>query len=204
MQISSLTFNSEKTAIIVQITDALDVQSLRLWTNKTYKNFSKAIDLTDKLTLSETENIAITLADIDEPYFDGIYFVEAEDSDEASIEYISELARYKECIVNRIAYLSQCNDCLLEEDTDLLNAASVLRGLERSMEIRFVEQIIYFADVLDGYCNSECSTCGKFSNLTTDESKTASDVYNVEIDGGSLDDSPGDIINIEVDGGSID
>lgn len=187
MEISSLSINSAGTQLQLQITDAADVQSLRLWTDKTYKNFSKAIDLSSKLTGSATEDIVITLADIGEAYFDGVYFVEAEDTDEASIEYVYELARFKECVVNRITYLSKCNDCLLEEDTDLLNAASVLRGLENAIQIRFIDQIIYFINVLNKYCSSDCSTCGKFSNLGTDESQISDDGYSIRVDGGSID-----------------
>ena len=187
MEISNLTFNNDKTEINLEVTDAADLRSIRLWKETTYKSFSKAIDLSAKITGSATENIVITLADLQESYFDGIYFVEVEDSDEASIEYVSELARWKECIVNRLTYLHKCDECLVEEDADLLNAASILRGLENAMQIRFVDQIIYFAEALNKYCDSNCATCGKFGNLTTDESKTSSNVYDIEIDGGSLD-----------------
>jgi hypothetical protein len=107
--------------------------------------------------------------------------------DVRSIDYVYELARYKECIVNRVSYLSQCNDCLVEEDSDLLNAAALLLGIEKSLEIRFIDQIIYLINALNRYCTNDCGVCGKFSSLATDQSQISDDYYLIQVDGGSLD-----------------
>jgi len=187
MEISSIAINDAGTQIDLTITDAATVQSLRLWTDSTYKNFTQAIDLTSKLTGSATENISITLADISEAYFDGIYFVEAEDPNEASIDFTYNLTRYKECVVNRITYLSKCSTCILEEDSDLLSLSALLEGLQDALEIRFIDQILYFTDALNNYCEAECSTCGKFTNLTTGLADISDDGFTINIDGGSLD-----------------
>lgn len=186
MQITSFTINDDKTELDLTITDAASVQSLRLWTDSTYKNFAKAIDLSGKLTASATENITITLADIDAEYFDGIYFIEAEDLDEVSIEYTSELTKYDECIVNRVKYISTCDECLAEKDTDLLNAYALLVGLQKALNLRFIDQILYFKNVLDKYCTSDCATCGKYSNVETNTSEDilGSATLVIKLDGG--------------------
>jgi hypothetical protein len=75
MEISSIQINDNNTAIDLVIADAADVTSLKLWTDKTYKNFSKAIDLTSKLTGSVTENITISLSDIGAPFFVSSKFI---------------------------------------------------------------------------------------------------------------------------------
>lgn len=186
MQISSFTINDDKTELDLTITDAATVQSLRLWTDKTYKNFAKAVDLSGKLTASATEIITITLADIGIEYFDGIYFIEAEDLDEVSIEYTSELTKYDECVVNRVKYISTCSECLAEQDTDLLNAYALLIGLEKALSLRFVDQILYFKTTLDKYCTADCATCGKYSNVETNTSEDilGSATLVIKLDGG--------------------
>jgi len=186
MQISSFTINDDKTEMDVIISDAADLKSLRFWTDATYKNFAQAIDLSDKLTGAVTENITITLADIDKEYFDGIYFLEAEDTDEVSIEITQELTKYDECIANRVKYISTCNECLAEEDTDLLNAYALLRGIEKALSARFIDQILYFKKTLDKYCKSDCVTCGKYSNVETNVSEDiiGSATLRIKLDGG--------------------
>ena len=84
MQITSFEISANRTQMNVIITDAASITSLKFWTEVTYKDYSLAIDLTSKLTASATENITITLSDIGLSYFDGVYFLEAEDTDEIS------------------------------------------------------------------------------------------------------------------------
>ena len=188
MTISEFSISSDKSKLDLTITDAADARVLRLWTDKTYKDFTVAIDLTAKLTGAATENIVITLADIGIPYFDGLYFIEVEDSDEIAFEYTSELTRFDECITNRLGYISSCNECLDGIDEDLLNAHMYLEGLEKALENRYIDDILLFFSVLDKYCDNECNTCGKRSVVdSTTEDTVGSSTITIKLDGGSLD-----------------
>lgn len=189
MKITAFSISSDRTELDLTISDAASVASLRLWTDKTFKNFSKALDLSAKLTGSVTEVITITLADLGILYFDGVYFIEAEDSDETSMEYVYTLSRYKECIVDRLMYISKCNECLKSENADLKNAFMFLTGLVYTLEDRYIDEMLTFITVLNTYCNNTCSTCGKYKNIV---SSTGEDIQNpsgvtVILDGGSLD-----------------
>jgi len=164
MKITSLTISTDRTQLNLTITDATNVSALKLWTDSTYKDYSLAIDLSAKLTGSATENIVITLADLSLSYFDGVYFVEAEDPDEVSIGIVGDLTRYKECILNKVIVLQNCNDCLKEVDVDLLNAHTLLQSLEIAIENGFIDEIITIINALDVFCSNTCKSCGEYQN----------------------------------------
>jgi hypothetical protein len=189
MIITAFNISDNKTQLNLTITDAATVTSLKLWTDKTFKNFNKAIDLNGKLTGSATENITITLANLGIPFFDGIYFIEAEDPNEISLDYAYNLERYKECILDKIMYMENCNDCLKKNNINLINAHSLLVGLNIALEDRYIDEILNLVNALNVYCSNDCSTCGKYKNVETSDSETifgSSSVF-VEIDGGDLD-----------------
>lgn len=189
MQITAFTINEDKTELDLTITDAATVQSLRLWNDSTYKNFTKAIDLSAKLTASATENITITLADIDEEYFDGIYFIEAEDLDEVSIEFAWDLTRFEECVVDRATYVAACDECLLETDSDFIILTGLLDGLEKALNNRLIDQMLFLVNTLNKYCTSDCATCGKYSNVVdnTSEDILGGATITIKIDGGTAE-----------------
>ena len=168
MQITSLKIASDKTKMDLTITDAASIISLRLWTNKTYKDFTKLIDLSSKLTSSATENIEITPADLGISNFDGIYYVEAEDPTETSIEYTQELSKYQECILLRTLKLTTCIDCLKEKDTILLNLSTLYKSLIFALERRMINQMQLLIGTLDKFCVNKCTTCSGNTKDVTD------------------------------------
>lgn len=186
MQITSFTINSNNIQLDLVITDAAAVTSLRVWTENTFKDFTQAIDLSSKLTGSATENITISLADLGITEFDGIYFIEAEDTDETSLEYAYDISRYKECVIDRLLELEACDQCLDEENIDLINVAMNVDALEHALAFRFIDEILNITSVLNSYCSNSCQSCGTYANV---EDNNSNDILN-----------PDDII-INVDGG---
>lgn len=165
MKISSLTISTDRTQINLTITDAATVSSLRLWTDITYKDYSLAIDLSSKLTGGVTENIVITLTDLSLQYFDGIYFIEAEDPDEMSIQVVADLTRYKECILTKVLQVAQCNDCLKVLNSSIINSQVLLYSLEVAVSEGFIDDIILTVEALNKFCSDNCKTCGEFNNV---------------------------------------
>ena len=186
MIISNLNISSDKSQLELTITDAQDLNTLSLWTDETYKDFSKAIDLSSKLTGSTTENITITLSDIGESYFDGVYFIEAIDNDEISLEYTYTLDKYKECILNQIIDLNSCDECLKEENLDLINAHAILKSLQYSLDLRYIEKILKFIKVLDKFCSNKCQSCKSVELTGSSNFNNNFDeiTVNVTVDGG--------------------
>lgn len=166
MQITNFKINSTRTAINLTIIDALNVSTLKLWTDKTYKDYNLAIDLTSKLSGIATENITITLSDLSTAYFDGVYFIEAEDNTTTSQAIDSDLTRYKECILNKLVEYSICDDCLKNNSISLINAQSLLIGVENAVEQGFINETFNLINSLNKYCSNDCNSCGKYSNIT--------------------------------------
>ncbi len=187
MQITSLTISSDKSKIDLVISDAADVTTLRLWTDQTYKEFSELIDLSSKLTGSITENIEIFPSDLGEAFFDGIYFVESEDNDETSIEFVAELTKYEECILVRSLQLTSCADCLNQKDVIFINMNGLLEVLHYAMNQRNVEVMISIINTLDKYCTEDCTGCGGEVNDVSSYENSNPDTIEIIVDGGSLD-----------------
>tara|TARA_R110002124_G_scaffold281430_1_gene455713 strand:- start:73607 stop:74176 length:570 start_codon:yes stop_codon:yes gene_type:complete len=189
MTITEFNISTDKTKLELTITDAASVVSLLLWKDTNYKDFTKAIDLSSKLTDSATESIEITLSDLGETFFDGVYFIEAEDDTDLSLQYTYDLTRYKECIIDRILELSNfsgCDECLQTNSVPLINAHSILKGLNYALEQRFINEILEFTKTLNKYCKDDCKNCGV--NIIDNDSQDVLNPDNITItlDGGDI------------------
>lgn len=187
MQITNLSISSDKSKINLTITDAASVVSLRLWDDTTYKDFGKLIDLASKLTGASTETIEITPSDIGITYFDGIYFVEAEDPTETSIEYTYELSKYQECITVKAAQTTSCTDCNNEKNKALNNVHALYRSLLMALDLRSINDMLSFIKTLDKYCTNTCQTCGQAVDDISSYENSNPDTIDIIVDGGSLD-----------------
>ena len=164
MKITDLTISTDRTQINLTITDAATISGLKLWTDLTYKDYDLAIDLSAKLTGVATENITITLADLSLSYFDGVYYVEAEDPDEYSIGTVADLTRYKECILTKVIVNAQCESCLKVINNEIINSHILLRSLEIAVNDGLIDEIILTIEALNKFCSDTCKTCGEYNN----------------------------------------
>lgn len=165
MQITNFKISLDKTKLNITITDASTVTSLLLWNEITYKDYSKAINLTSYLTGNTTEVIEITLTDLNYRYFSGLYFLEAINSTDISNSVTSELTKYKECIINKLIKHSVCEECLSDKTISLVNAQGLISGLEDAVELGFVDEMLIIIEALNLYCSDDCDTCGNYKNI---------------------------------------
>lgn len=186
MQITKFEISSDKSKIDLTITDAADLVSLSLWDHKTYKDYSKLIDLSDKLTGSATENIEISPVDLGIAYFDGIYFIEAEDPTETFIDFTSELSRYKECaVVKKLeAITSSCNSCNDTKNIEFQNVNSTIEILEYALDLRYINEILLLVETLDKYCTNKCNSCGKGTSDISSYENSNPDTIEIIVFGG--------------------
>lgn len=165
MQITKFEITSNRAYIELRITDASAIEGLRLWTKDTYKDSSKAIDLSSKLTGASEEIIQIFPNDISQSYFDGIYFIEAWDDIVTSTDITSDLTRYKECILAKVLNLTAKSDCLNKKDYSVINAQTLLSALEDAIAQNFIDEIMMIVKVLDKYCTNTCKSCKKYPSI---------------------------------------
>lgn len=164
MNIILFEINSEKTAIDVVISNADNVSSLRLWKETNFKDYNLAIDLSSKLGGSTIETFEITLEDLGETFFDGIYFLEAEDNTSISLKITADLTKYEECILEKVITANLNNQCLVESNLNVINAHSILTSLKYSIALNFVNEILKLNSMLKVYCSNDCKTCGDYKN----------------------------------------
>lgn len=164
MTITVFKISDDRTELELTITDAATITSLNLFTDATFKDYSLAVDLASKLTASATETITITLADIGESEFDGVYFIEAQDPDEISFGVTADLTRYKECILEDVIELALCDSCFAKKSLKLINAQQLLIALESAVELGFFNEAFNIIKALDKFCSNDCKTCGTYKN----------------------------------------
>jgi hypothetical protein len=165
MQITTFQISQDRLSMSIIIEDAANATSLKFWTKSTYKDYALSIDLSAKLTGAITTTITATLADLGLSYFDGVYFIEAEDPDELSNAITGDLTRYKECILNKVLEYTICEDCLKKKSVSLINAQSLLYALETAITQGFINEVVNLTIALDKYCSNDCSSCLEYQNI---------------------------------------
>lgn len=174
MEITLFTVSADKTQLDLTINDAADVSALRLWKSNTFKDYERAIDLSSKLTGAATENIIITPTDLGEIYLDGVYFIEAEDTDEVSLAITLEDLKYRECHINNVIENGVCDDCLENGSIPLINSHTMLSALQMAVDNFFIDEIILLETQLKKYCDS-CDSCGEYGNIFATDYYTYND-----------------------------
>jgi hypothetical protein len=185
MKITQFEISADKTQMDITITDAATVSVLRLWKDFDYQDFESAKDLSGKLTGAATENITVTLSDLNYTSFDGVYFLQAEDPDEISVDVTAELTRYKECILEKVVSANLRNRCLVEYNKEAMNAHSALFSLSYAIEMNFINEIIQLLSMLQVFCSDACKSCGGYTNIEDYEIRVFNDP-DVVIDGGDI------------------
>lgn len=165
MKITEFKINADATAIVLKLEDATNVTSLDLWKGSDYKDYSKKISLVNKLNSSAIQTIEITLADINEPEFNGLYYLEVGDtiSTLQAIEVYD--IKYKECILGKLSDFQLCDECLKKESLSLINSQTLLVGLNYAADEGFIEESLEILKALEKYCSNTCKTCGGYNNI---------------------------------------
>ena len=140
MKIDSVKISENLTNVTIRISDAANANRLYFWNDKNYKDYTKALNLSTKLSGVANEVIIINLNDLNESYFDGIYFFEVEDNTTTSMGYDYSLKRYEECIIDKVIKMGGCDTCLDDRDRSVINSHSLLMSLEYALGNRFVDQ----------------------------------------------------------------
>jgi len=166
MEITSFYISSDRAKLIINLDNASTINTLKIWTDNTYKDYNLALDFSFLLTTDAIQTIELTLSDIGIPYFDGVYFVEVSDPTNILNAVTSDLTKYKECILNKLRELSVCIDCPDDGySLSLINLQGILFGLEIAIEQGFINEIVLKLEALKKLCSNDCKTCGNKDNI---------------------------------------
>lgn len=152
--------------------------AVNLWTEDTYKDYTKAIDFSSKLAGSTNiESFTITATDLNISQFDGIYFLEFTDNNaDLKISAVAELTTYKKClldntleILNSDINVIKGEGCNNSEFNKLIYIHSILNALQSAIISGYYGEAIDFIKTLKKFCKpcSECPTLSSILSLGT-------------------------------------
>ena len=165
VSISSFFINSSGTALTVNLDDTTTINSVYIFKPETYKDYEKAINLTPLYEGTSVSQLDIKLSEIGEPYFDGVYIIEIENSLGSDKAITYDLTRYNECILNKVLEFSICDDCLKKNSQSLINANMLIEALKISVDNGFLEEVVNITKALKTYCSNKCKTCGEHKHI---------------------------------------
>ena len=190
ISINILQIPSDRQTINVSVETSVGntIDSAILWTDSTFKDYTKAIDLSDKLVgINNKEVFSINIGDTTENgSFDGIYFIEftatnvvstggaCVDYDELiSLGVVANLGYFQECLLKDILKINYNTDDVINsnEVTNVINVKVLLDALVVSIKFGYYQEALDILASLRKLCKSN-TTCISCDNLSTPVFKT--------------------------------
>lgn len=173
--INKLQISSDRLTMDVSVTtDASGgtIDSINVWTESTFKDSTKAILLSQYITSSATEVFTIAASDLNISKFDGLYFIEFEDSENTlKLGAAAELTTYKKCLLDStLEILSSDVNVLMGEGCNnsnfnkLIYVHTILNALQSAIISGYYGEAIDLINTLKKFCTT-CPDCGSLSSI---------------------------------------
>lgn len=163
--------------IITSTNTGETIQSLKLWTQNTFKDLTQAIDFSSKLEQTyHKETITITASELSESTLKGIYFVEVVDSTDpggctdcssVALGVAVDLSRFSYCIIDYLCKMEYCCGECNQELHKALTMKLYVDGLKNSLQLGNFTTAISFWKNLDRVCKTECIECKDLVGITS-------------------------------------
>lgn len=166
--INSLSINTSAINILVSAStpSGFLFTKVLLWDSLTYRDYSKAIDLTSKLSqTSNQEDFVITAEELNKTSFKGIYFLEFTSNEAApntQTGLVANFIQYHECLMDKVLAISvknckvQDSQCGKVDTTAFIG--TLIDALYTSVIFELVEESIDIITTLDELCEV-CTNC---------------------------------------------
>jgi len=185
--INLLKISTDKLTLDVSVSTSVGetIQSVDLWTDKTFKNYSLAVDLSSKLLqVDENEVFSVTpkeagIGDV----FEGILFLEFVTSDitpptncsscdgKIALGVVADFTNFQECVLAKVLKLSNCGPdifsgggCGNAVAGDIINTNVVLDAMKYALQSGYYAEAINFKKKLDILCSKDCYQCDDLSD----------------------------------------
>lgn len=177
--INNLSINNSLTQLSVDVetNTGSNITSILLWNENTFKDYSKAIDLSFKLEeINNKEIFIVTATEINISDFSGIYFLEFTSNYEEEgctncqntvIGITANLNNIKKYLLNSVLELNDCEDCLKEKDFDNIIAMDLtMNGISIALSVGFYEEAVFLYKKLKRLIGPklDCSSCRNLRN----------------------------------------
>lgn len=159
------------------------ITKVLLWNFDTFKDYTKAIDLSYKLSgLSNTEDFLVTAAELEIDSFKDIWFIEVETNATSSpcdlllnpaLGITYDFAPYYRCLLDKFLkhHTDECSIENVSLSETILTISLLLQMLEDGIEYGYYNQVIELLAKIKRLCNLNacnnckqvvCSSCSKF------------------------------------------
>lgn len=181
-----ITNNGQNLVINVETDQFIIIESILLWNNDSFKDYTKAINLNYKLqNIDNTESFIVTASELEINSFDDMWFIEIktnyqlegdpENPVETALAITYNLSPYYKCMLNE--YLnhqktkSACIGCGDEISNMVLTISLITDVIEKSIQEGYYSQAISELNKVKKLCSItkcnncyklKCSTCSKF------------------------------------------
>lgn len=165
--------NGENLAIDIETNIGSTITSVLLWNINTFKDYTKAIDLSYKLNgLDNTESFTVNAEEVDVIKFEDIWFIEIvsdfTDNEcnnllDPALGIAYNLSPYYNCLLNRFLkyHSEECSIKSLVDDTTIM-INLLIEMLEKGIEYGYYLQVIDLLYKLKELCNlNKCTNCEK-------------------------------------------
>lgn len=177
VNIFNITNNKKKIQVSVETLEGYSITSLKLWTNKTYKDPDKVVDLDYKIqNINNKEVFMINTSDLLIEEFSGIYFLEiksnaptdgCETCPQVATATTANFCNLKECMLNKALELNvcdslfNCNGCNDNPGVELVNLGLIMDSITSSLELGYLNEAIDLYNTALVLCGirEDCNTC---------------------------------------------
>ncbi len=180
ISINILQIPSDRKTINVSVQTSVGntINSAMLWTDSTFKDYTKAVDISNKLTgTTNKEVFTIDVSDTDEEgSFDGIYFIEFTSTNNTAgtntctdcndfilLGVVANLGYFQECLLEDILKVNYNTDDVINsnEINNIVNVKVLIDALIISIKFGYYKEAIDILKSLRRLCkdNTQCVSC---------------------------------------------
>lgn len=190
INIFNITPDNQSIQVSVETKEGFNITSAKLWSHKTYKNETEAIDLSFKLEqINHKEVFLISTDDASVNNFSGIFFLELEsnhpneDCSNCPNPMIAVTANFnsiKTCMLDKILELSVCGDvfsdsgCNGNPGVSIVNINLLLEAMCTALGFGYYNEAIDIYNTLIKLCgvDDSCPDCPKCNSCDNIEDPT--------------------------------
>jgi hypothetical protein len=171
--------SNDRLTISVDVSTTGTIGEVLLWTDRTYKDPSKSIDLIAKVSGIGDQVFTISAEEVGLAKFDGLYFVQiADDEPSAVIVTTASLTKYYVTLAMLISNIDlSCLSCNTNFQNSIL-FDMYLEAMKGSLIVgRFQDAITFLNKISIVSGNSTCDSCGSIDPLVS----TAGNIVSVGV-----------------------
>ena len=158
-------------ALDIEVGSGQTVTDIKLWTDRTYKNFGDAVSCNALISgTSNTENIVISGNETGDQYQDGIYFVQITSSDSSEVPGMVatlSLTRYYGVTAQLLANVNlSCINC----NENFQNATLLdlyVQGMSNALKLGRFRDAILFYNKINIFTEAACAECSDIAPVVS-------------------------------------